>query len=95
MPTHNLFDTHCHLDVTEFDNDRDAVLTRARDNGVTQMLVPAVNRASWKFLMEYCRANQGLYPALGMHPVYIDQHKDEDITALAEWISIKTKTSPH
>ena len=81
-----LFDTHCHLDVTEFDADRDAVLTRARNNGVTQMLVPAVNRAGWQFLTEYCRANQGLYMALGMHPVYIDQHKDEDIAALAEWI---------
>jgi TatD DNase family protein len=82
----NMFDTHCHLDVTEFDADRDAVLARARANGVTQMLVPAVNRAGWRYLIDYCRDNEGLYPALGMHPVYIDQHRDEDVTALAEWV---------
>ena len=86
MNTINLFDTHCHLDVTEFDADRDAVLERARAQGVQHMLVPAVNRSGWRFLMDYCRANKGLYPALGLHPVYIDQHRDEDIIALAESI---------
>ena len=47
-----LFDTHCHLDVTEFDADRDAILARVHVNGVTQMLVPAVNRAGWCFLLQ-------------------------------------------
>lgn len=86
MPDYSLFDTHCHLDVTEFDADRDAVLARARANGVSQILVPAVNRAGWRFLVDYCRANAGLYPALGMHPIYIDQHRDEDVAELAAWV---------
>lgn len=86
MKTINLFDTHCHLDVEEFNADRDAVLARARTQGVSQMLVPAVNRQGWRFLMDYCRAHQGLYPALGLHPIYLDQHTDANIADLAEWI---------
>lgn len=86
MQTLNLFDTHCHLDVEEFSADRDAVLARAHANGVTQMLIPAVHRAGWRFLLDYCRAHDGLYPALGLHPVYLDQHTDADVAALAEWV---------
>jgi TatD DNase family protein len=81
-----LFDTHCHIDVEEFDADRDAVLQRAQAAGVTHMIVPAVHRPGWKFLLEYCRAHTGLYPALGLHPVYLSQHTDDDVRALEHWI---------
>ena len=77
-----LFDTHCHLDVSEFAADRDAVLARARAAGVTRMVVPAVDAAGWPGLLELCRREQGLYPALGLHPIYIDAHREEDIDEL-------------
>jgi TatD DNase family protein len=77
-----LFDSHCHLDVSEFDADRDAVLAHARAAGVTRMVVPAVDAAGWPGLLELCRREPGLYPALGLHPVYIDVHRDEDIIEL-------------
>ena len=81
-----LFDSHCHLDVEEFDADRDAVLQRSRQAGVSRMLVPAVQVKGWRFLLDYCRANPGLYPALGLHPVYLDQHQDADIAQLTQWV---------
>ena len=34
-----LYDTHCHLDVEEFDADRDAVIARARAVGVSDFLL--------------------------------------------------------
>jgi TatD DNase family protein len=34
-----LVDSHCHIDVPEFDADREAVVARAREAGVTEMLV--------------------------------------------------------
>src|SRR5262245_9578035 len=35
-------DTHCHLDASEFDADRSAVIARARTAGVAQLVLPAV-----------------------------------------------------
>jgi TatD DNase family protein len=37
-----LIDTHCHLDVADFDLDRDQVLAQARAAGVSRILVPAI-----------------------------------------------------
>lgn len=77
-----LFDSHCHIDVTEFDADRDAVLQRSRYAGVTRMLVPAVTAMTWQSLLDLCARESGLYPALGLHPIYLDNHRPEHITAL-------------
>lgn len=81
-----LFDSHCHLDVSEFAADREAVLARARAAGVLRIVVPAVDAAGWDGLMALCREEQGLYPALGLHPIYIDQHDDADVAALRQWV---------
>mgnify|MGYP001121503243 CR=1 FL=1 len=78
-----LIDTHCHLDVSEFDTDRGAVLARARAAGVVAQVIPGIHRAGWPFLLELCRAEPDLSPALGLHPVYLDDHTDADVEALA------------
>jgi TatD DNase family protein len=77
-----LIDTHCHLDVAEFDADRQAVLARARANGVTAIVIPGVTAPGWDCLWRFCTAEPGLYPALGLHPVYLDQHEAADLAAL-------------
>ena len=81
-----LIDTHCHLDVPEFDADREAVMRRARAAGVGALVVPAIHAEGWAGLLALCAASpeQGprLYPALGLHPVYLEQHGDTDLSAL-------------
>jgi TatD DNase family protein len=77
-----LIDTHCHLDVAEFDADRLTVLERARRAGVVALLIPAIHRAGWPGLLALCRSQAGLYPALGLHPVYIDRHHPSDLDEL-------------
>lgn len=81
-----LFDSHSHLDVPEFDADRAAVLARARAAGVVEQLVPAVDHDTWPGLRETCRDESGLYPAYGLHPVYLDHHRQEHLDALRDWI---------
>lgn len=77
-----LFDTHCHLDVADFDADRAAVLARGRAAGVGQMVIPAVDAVGWPGLIDLCHREEGLYPALGLHPIFIDRHRDDDLVEL-------------
>ncbi|MEA9899448.1 TatD family hydrolase [Xanthomonas campestris] len=82
-----LIDSHCHLDASEFDTDRAAVIARAQAAGVMQQVVPAITAASWPGLREACALAPGLHPAYGLHPIFLDQHRPEHLELLAEWIA--------
>lgn len=74
-------DTHCHLDAREFDVDRAAVLQRAREAGVCQVVLPAV--AAWNFRQVRALAHEHrLCYALGIHPLCVDESHDDSLTTL-------------
>ncbi|MBY5992715.1 TatD family hydrolase [Ferrimonas balearica] len=75
-----LIDSHCHLDLEAFDADRDQVVARARQAGVTALVVPAVNCTQWAALEAL--AGPGVGVALGLHPCF--DHQPGDLEALAE-----------
>ncbi len=81
-----LIDSHCHLDASEFDPDRTAVIERARAAGVQAQVVPAVTAASWPKLREVCQQAPGLYPAYGLHPMFLADHRPEHLGQLRDWI---------
>ena len=82
-----LIDTHCHLDVEAFDTDRDAVLARARAAGVGTIVVPGVLAQTWDGLWDFCAGDPDLYPALGMHPVYLERHDATGLQRLEAWLT--------
>ncbi|CAG4882254.1 Uncharacterized metal-dependent hydrolase YjjV [Georgfuchsia toluolica] len=79
-----LIDTHCHLDATEFDADRDAVMARAHAVGVMHIVVPAVERANFDRVAALCRQYPGCSPAYGIHPMYVDRALAADLDVLRE-----------
>lgn len=81
-----LIDSHCHLDAPEFDADRDAVLARARDAGVCRQVVPAIAAGGWDTLRTLCASAPGLYPAYGLHPMFLADHRPAHLHLLREWI---------
>jgi TatD DNase family protein len=66
--TAGLTDTHCHLDLEEFDSDRAAALTRARRAGVVRILMPALNLAGSRKAARIARSDPLLRFAAGVHP---------------------------
>lgn len=81
-----LTDSHCHLDAGEFDADRDAVIARALAAGVRRQVVPAIDAAGWPALRTLCSQHAGLYPAYGLHPMFLQAHAPEHLDLLREWI---------
>ncbi|MCE5301618.1 MAG: TatD family hydrolase [Planctomycetaceae bacterium] len=63
----SLFDTHAHLDQSEFDADRDAVIARARAAGVTRILCPAVSAETSRAVVQLAERCD-LWAAIGIHP---------------------------
>lgn len=81
-----LFDSHCHLDASEFDPDRAAVTERARNAGVSSQVVPAVTAASWPKLRDVCTLAPGLHAAYGLHPMFLAEHRPEHLQQLGDWL---------
>ena len=76
-------DTHCHLDATEFDADRAAVVQRARAAGVSQIVLPAVAAAHFDTVRALAHQH-GLAYALGLHPLCVEQAAVEDLDRLQQ-----------
>lgn len=83
-----LFDSHCHLDAPEFDEDRAAVLAAAGAEGIGAILVPAYVAERWAQLLVWATQadtpSLRLLPALGLHPVFVDQHRDDALQVLVD-----------
>jgi len=79
-----LFDTHCHLTDAQFDADRDAVIQRALDAGVTRMLTLATDVASSRAVIELAERHPCVYAAVGIHPESVRAASNDDLAAVRE-----------
>lgn len=82
----HLIDSHCHLDFDQFDSDRESVLSNCHKLGVEQIIVPGITADNWRNVIEVCQQSDMLYPALGLHPMFTDQHRPEHVSQLFEFI---------
>jgi TatD DNase family protein len=75
-------DTHCHLDAHEFGAASLEVAQRAGAQGVSMIVIPAVERGNFGAVAALAHAAPNASYALGIHPIYVPQARDEDLLAL-------------
>ena len=80
-----MIDTHAHLDGEEFNDDREAVMQRAREAGITKILVPAIDLTTSRQILTLCSQHQGfLYPMVGLHPEEVHNDWEEQLGAIRQ-----------
>jgi len=82
----HLIDTHTHLDFPDFDADRPRLLANAAALGVQRMVVLGVYQANFQRVWDLACAEPCVHAALGLHPVYLDQHRPEHLVQLRGWL---------
>ena len=82
----SLIDSHCHLDDDRFNGDRDAVVERARSAGIEIIVVPATTANRWAKVKQVAESYAGVFPAYGLHPMFIEQHQVLHLRELDEWL---------
>jgi TatD DNase family protein len=63
-----LVDTHCHIDLPDFDSDRDAMFDRAAAAGVAAMVVIGFSPDRWVSTGELIKERSNVVRAVGLHP---------------------------
>jgi TatD DNase family protein len=71
-------DTHTHLYLKEFENDRETVIQNALNEGVEKMLLPNIDRSSVSGIQAMVLAYPGIcYPMIGLHPTSVSSDYSE------------------
>lgn len=83
-------DSHCHIDFTEFDENREQLLAQCYSANITKIIVPAVSPFTWQTLLNISnkdKSNCQLLPCLGIHPWYLNDLNDSHLSQLETTIA--------
>ena len=79
-----MIDSHCHIDLEQFDADRADVLQRACAAGVGTIVIPGIDLIQNRGALRLAEGDSGLFAAVGVHPNSADSFSDETIAALRD-----------
>ena len=86
-----LTDTHCHLYTEDFDPDRDEVIRRAQNTGLSRILIPGLTLASSRAAALLAATHPMLYCAVGIHPNDAKTWNAQTISALTQLVKTNLK----
>jgi TatD DNase family protein len=78
----NLFDSHCHLTAEAFEEDWPAVIERARDAGVAELVTIASDPGDAESAVRIAARYEGVWCTAGLHPHEADRFDEETIETL-------------
>lgn len=83
-----IIDTHCHIYLPEFDDDRDQVVGRAQDAGIEYMLMPNVDSTTIESMSSVQMRYQGYcLPMMGLHPTSVKENFRQELERVREELS--------
>lgn len=75
-------DSHCHLNLPQFDEDRDAVVVRAQTAGVRLIVNPGIDLATSREAITLAERYDNVYAAVGVHPNSCESFQKADVDKL-------------
>ena len=83
----DLIDTHTHLYLGEFDDDREEVVLRAKEKGIRKLLLPNIDSGSIQGMHTMCSLFPGIcLPMMGLHPGSVDRNFEEELEIAESWL---------
>jgi len=82
-----MIDTHAHIYVKQFDEDRDEVVRRAQESGVEKILLPNIDVDSFQSMMDLSEKYPGYcLPMAGLHPCDVKENYEEVLGQVEQWL---------
>ena len=80
-----LIDTHIHLYSKKFDEDREAVIERARDGGVGVLVLPGIDARTTELAVLLSRKYPFIFAMAAIHPGEVKGAGESDFDAVRRW----------
>lgn len=81
----SFIDSHCHLDFSEFEPNREQLIERCRQQGVNAFIVPGVTLEQSKALIEFAKRYSCVRIGAGLHPYFLSEYLDENLAKLTKF----------
>lgn len=86
-----LIDTHTHLFLEHFDEDRAEVINESVKDGVQKLFIPNIDSSTTKKVVKMGKEYPGIcYPIIGLHPTSVKENYWKELEDLEHWISKET-----
>jgi len=84
-------DTHTHLYVDQFDDDREEIVGRALNAGVSRLYLPNIDRSSIGPMLDMeARWPDVCFPMMGLHPCSVGKNYREELDEVRQWLEKRT-----
>ena len=76
----NFIDTHSHIYLSDFKEDRTEVISDAIKGGVNKILLPNIDSDSIDSMLGLCKAfPENCYPMMGLHPTSVKENVEDEL----------------
>ncbi len=79
------FDSHCHVDEDQFNDDRNTVLVHMREHGITRFAVIGSDMETSRHAIGFAKVHQGAIAVGGVHPHEAKGFREEDCEEIRRW----------
>ena len=84
-----LIDTHSHIYLADFEEDRQAIIERADKAGIIKILMPAIDSASHEDMLKMEKQFPGKCISMaGLHPCSVMEKYDTELNTIKEYLAI-------
>jgi TatD DNase family protein len=81
-----MIDTHAHIYLPEFDNDRTEAIERAKKNGVGKILMPAIDSSTHSLMLQVENTFSECLSMIGLHPCSVNDEYRNEIKIIEEYL---------
>jgi len=83
-------DTHTHLYAEEFDQDRNEMMQRAMDAGVSRFFIPAIDSTCTEAMYDLEKNYpENVFLMMGLHPTYVKENFLEELQHVEDELAIR------
>ncbi len=82
----HFIDTHTHIYLPEFDDDRDSMMQRAKEDNVRIVILPAIDSSTHEAMLNVESTYENCYAMIGLHPCSVNEDYGKELHIIEAYL---------